>query len=119
MKATGVDFSAVAIAKAKERVAGQRAYVSELARLLAPRATQLIWALDESPSGLALTPEGVKPVFAPAFELTQAWKSRRRLARSHWYWLIAIPKGRVPIPAGLRVNTAGADQNRCLTPSPS
>ena len=126
VEATGVDFSAVAIAKATERVArderrpeylvgdvtrldsltgpfdaafdvgcfhcfdaaGQRAYVSEVARLLAPGATHLIWALDQSPSDLALTPKSVKAVFAPVFELREARKSRRRLASSHWYWLV-------------------------------
>jgi len=126
VRVTGVDFSPVAIAKAKERVAHddarpeflvsdvthldalnspfdvsfdvgcfhcldpqrQRAYVSEVSRLLKPGGTHLIWALDSSPRDVPLSPAAVKEVFAPCFELQNARKSRRRLARSHWYWLV-------------------------------
>lgn len=126
VRTTGVDFSAVAIEKAKRRVAGddapprfvvgdvtrldgiegpfdvafdvgcfhcfdvagQRAYASEVARLVRPRGMVLVWALDQSPSDLALSPEAVRAVFAPSFDLREARRSRRRLARSHWYWLV-------------------------------
>lgn len=126
LRATGIDFSPVAIEKAKARVAGdavrpeflvgdvthldalrgpfdvsfdvgcfhcldlqgQRAYTAELARLLAPGGTHLIWALDTSPSGLPLSPSAVEELFASKFELESARPSRRRLARSHWYWLV-------------------------------
>ncbi|MEY4576972.1 MAG: hypothetical protein RL701_1675 [Pseudomonadota bacterium] len=124
--ATGVDFSPVAIAKARERVArdpvqpqflvadathlaaltgpfdlafdvgcfhcfdahGQRAYVSEVSRLLKPSAVHLIWALDSAPCDLQLSPSYVKELFAPSFKLQAARKSLRRLAPSHWYWLV-------------------------------
>lgn len=126
VRTTGVDFSAVAIEKARERVAldaarpellvgdvtrldalagpfdasfdvgcfhclgaeARRAYVSEVARLLRPGGTHLIWALDRAPSDLPMTPEAVREVFAPAFELEAARVSRRRVLRSHWYWLV-------------------------------
>ena len=126
VRVTGVDFSPVAIARAKQRVAGdhgrpdflvadvtnlealsgpfdvsfdvgcfhcldpqgQRAYVSEVTRLLKPGGTHLVWALDESPGGASLPPAAMREIFAPAFELQDARKSRRRLARSHWYWLV-------------------------------
>ena len=129
LRATGVDFSPVAIARARERVAhdevrpeflvgdvthldalsgpfdvsldvgcfhcldpqGQRAYVSEVARLLKPCGTHLIWALDSSPSDLRLSPGAVKELFGLGFELQDARMSRRRLARSHWYWLVRSP----------------------------
>lgn len=124
-RATGVDFSPLAVAKARKRVAGdevrpeflvgdvthldalsgpfdvsfdvgcfhcldapgQRAYVSEVYRLLGPGGVHLIWALDSSPSQLRLSPAAVKERFAPFFELQRAAKSRRRLVPSHWYWL--------------------------------
>lgn len=124
LQMTAVDFSAVAIAKASERVAddavkphflvgdvtnlaelsglfdlsydvgcfhcldanGQRAYASELSRLLAPNATHLIWALDQSPSEMDFSPQLIAQVFTD-FELVQARPSRRRLMASHWYWL--------------------------------
>ena len=126
VRATGVDFSPVAIAKARELAVqggvqpeflvgdvthlealrgpfdvsfdvgcfhcldarGQRAYVSEVSRLLKPGGTHLIWALDSAPSDLPFSPEAVKEIFAPGFELQSARKSRRRLVRSHWYWLV-------------------------------
>lgn len=65
---------------------GQRAYVSEVSRLLAPGGTHLIWALDSSPSGIPLSPEVMQAIFAPNLELVRARTSRRRLAASHWYW---------------------------------
>jgi SAM-dependent methyltransferase len=126
LRVTGVDFSSVAIAKARARVAdderrpdfvvgdvthldtivgpfdigvdvgcfhgldirGQRAYASEVSRLLVAGGTHLIWALDSAPSNVALSPAAMKDVFEPAFELQDARTSRRRLARSHWYWLV-------------------------------
>ena len=128
LRATGVDFSSVAIAKARERVGrdavqpeflvgdvthldwlsgpfdfsfdvgcfhcldpkGQRAYVAEVSRLLKPGGTHLIWALDSAPSDLQLSPVVIKELFAPGFTLQSARTSRRRLIRSHWYWLIRV-----------------------------
>ena len=66
----------------------QRAYVSEVSRLLKPGGTHVMWALDSAPSDIRLSPTAVKEIFAPGFELQNARKSRRRLARSHWYWLV-------------------------------
>lgn len=127
IQATGVDFSAVAIEKAKERVAGdnckptylvgdvtnlkmlsqpfdvsfdvgcfhcldkegQQNYVKEIYRLLKPGGTHLIWALDNSPSNIKLTPDYIKDVFGNNFELQKSLHSRRRVifVASHWYWL--------------------------------
>ena len=70
---------------------GQRAYVSELSRLLRPGGTHLTWAMDSSPSDLHLSPAAVREVFAPSFRLADARKSRRRLVASHWYWLVRLP----------------------------
>ena len=67
---------------------GQRAYMSEVARLLKPGGTHLIWALDSPPSGIPLSPVTVEELFTPSFALKDARKSRRRLVRSHWYWLV-------------------------------
>jgi SAM-dependent methyltransferase len=67
---------------------GQRAYVSEVFRVLRPAGTHLIWALDSSPSGMPLSPAAVKEIFTPGFTLQNARKSRRRLLASHWYWLV-------------------------------
>lgn len=126
LHATGVDFSPVAIAKARKRVAGddlkpeflvgdvtcldslegpfdasfdvgcfhclntegQRAYVSEVSRLLRPGGAHLLWAMDSAPSGIPLSPGAIKSIFVPGFDLQEAQKSRRRFAQSHWYWLI-------------------------------
>jgi ubiquinone/menaquinone biosynthesis C-methylase UbiE len=126
IKATGVDFSSVAIEKANKRIANntnkpefivgdvtnlnkiekqfdfsfdvgcfhcldeesQQKYVSEIHRLLKPGATHLIWALDSSPSGIELRPKYVEQTFGEHFELNQSKFSRRRIASSHWYWLI-------------------------------
>ena len=125
LRATAVDFSPVAISKAREacarddappdfsvgdvthlqRLSGpfdfafdvgcfhclgtqqQKAYVGEVFRLLKRGGIHLIWALDSSPSEISLSPNVVRAVFAPQFELQAAETSRRRLARSHWYWL--------------------------------
>jgi SAM-dependent methyltransferase len=124
LRAVGVDFSAVAIDKARQRAAEdagkpqylvgnvtalplqdtfdvsfdvgcfhcldsaqQIAYVAEARRLLRPGGTHLIWAIDSAPSGVKLTPAVVEHVFAPAFHLASAQKSRRRVIASHWYWL--------------------------------
>lgn len=124
VRTTGVDFSPVAIEKARERVRhdyaepeflvsdvtrldaltgpfdlsfdvgcfhcldlqGQQAYVSEVARLLKTGGIHLIWALDTTPSEMQLSPVAVEEMFAPKFEMKDARKNRRRLARSHWYW---------------------------------
>ena len=67
---------------------GQAAYVSEVSRLLKPGGTHLIWALDSTPSDLTLSPATMYEIFGPAFELQKSRTSRRRLARSHWYWLV-------------------------------
>lgn len=126
IKATGVDFSSVAIDKAIKRVANntykpefmvgdvtnlknidkqfdvsfdvgcfhclneksQQKYVSEIHRLLKPGATHLIWAMDSSPSGIKLSPKYVEQTFGEHFKLDQSKFSRRRIASSHWYWLI-------------------------------
>lgn len=125
IRTTGIDFSPVAIEKARARVAedggkpeflvgdvtnlealtgpydfafdvgcfhclgteGQRAYASEIFRLLKPGGIHLMWALDHSPSDMAFSPELVRSVFEPRFRLHDARKSRRRIIRSHWYWL--------------------------------
>lgn len=126
LRVTGVDFSPVAIAKARARVAAdevrpdflvgdvtnldalsgpfdlsfdvgcfhcldatqQGLYVSEISRLLAPGGTHLIWALDAAPAGIPLDAAAVESAFAPRFALRDAWASRRRVLRSHWYWLV-------------------------------
>lgn len=123
--ATGVDFSPVAIGRAKQRAAAagvlcdyqvgdvtnlealrapfdvsfdvgcfhcldanaQQRYVAEVSRLLRPGGTHLMWALDGAPSDQTLSPDVMRKVFAPHFELRDAQLSRRRLIRSHWYWL--------------------------------
>lgn len=123
VQATGVDWSAVAIAKAQASggsarflvgdvtrlealsgpfdvsfdvgcfhcldLAGQRAYAAQVGRLLAPtpRATHLIWALDRSPSALDFSAELVARAFEGQLVLREAKPSRRRVVRSHWYWL--------------------------------
>jgi SAM-dependent methyltransferase len=67
---------------------GQRAYASEVFRLLKPGATHLIWAMDWAPGGEPSSPEAAKQVFAAGFELQSTRKSRRRLVGSRWYWLV-------------------------------
>ena len=127
IKATGVDFSSVAIDKATKRVAnntdkpefivgdvtnlknidkqfdvsfdvgcfhclnkeGQQKYVSEIHRLLKPGATHFIWAMDSSPSGIKLSPKYIEQTFGEHFKLDKTKFSRRRIASSHWYWLIS------------------------------
>jgi ubiquinone/menaquinone biosynthesis C-methylase UbiE len=126
IKATGVDFSSVAIAKAEKRVVnaehkptfivgdvtnlemineqfdvsfdigcfhclneqGQQKYVSEIYRLLKPGATHLIWAMDSSPSDIKLSPSYIAKVFTNSFQLAKTKTSRRRIAASHFYWLV-------------------------------
>lgn len=70
-------------------LAGQRAYAAQVGRLLAPtpRATHLIWALDRSPSDLDFSAELVARAFEGQLVLREAKPSRRRVVRSHWYWL--------------------------------
>lgn len=69
----------------------QRAYAAEVARLLKPGGTHLIWAMDTAPSGLPLSPLAVRDTFASYLALQDEQPSRRRLAlvQSHWYWLSA------------------------------
>jgi ubiquinone/menaquinone biosynthesis C-methylase UbiE len=67
---------------------GQQKYVSEIHRLLKPGATHLIWAMDSSPSGIKLSPKYIEQTFGEHFNLDQSKFSRRRIASSHWYWLI-------------------------------
>ncbi len=69
----------------------QKKYASEVARLLKPGGTHLIWAMDSSPSGLTLSPSVINDVFSPNFELISAEKKRRRFASSHWYRLSKKP----------------------------
>ena len=125
---TGVDFSPVAIAKARERVAkddrqpeflvgdvadldalsgpfdlsydvgcfhclgpeARASYVSTVSRLLRSGGIHLVWALDATPSGTPLSPLVIEEMFARDFKLRDARTSRRRLARSHWYWLTRV-----------------------------
>lgn len=125
LQVTGVDFSPVAIGKARSRVAqdiakptflvgdvtnlndlealfdvsldvgcfhcldqaGQRAYASEVGRLLEAGGTHLFWAMDEAPSNLPMTEDAIRQVFAPIFKLDAIRESRRRLVRSRWFWL--------------------------------
>ncbi len=68
-------------------------YVSEVYRLLKPGATHLIWALDESPSNMKLTPDYIARVFGDDFQLQKAQSSRRRIIASHWYWLVRKKEG--------------------------
>jgi hypothetical protein len=58
--------------------------------LLAPGATLLLWAIDDSPSGMPLSPAVIQAAFGPRLRLLEAKPSRRRLAKSHWYWLSRI-----------------------------
>jgi cyclopropane fatty-acyl-phospholipid synthase-like methyltransferase len=126
LRVTGVDFSPVAIARARTRVAtddlrpefcvgdvtrlealnsifdvaldvgcfhcldaqGQRSYALELSRLLKPSGTHLIWAMDDTPSKMQLSPVAVREIFAPSFSVQHIHQSRRRLTRSHWYRLV-------------------------------
>lgn len=121
----GVDFSRVAIEKARARAAGdiarpefvvgdvtdlhnvegpfdlsfdvgcyhclnaeqQPRYAAEVYRLLAPGSTHLIWVMDDSPSGLSLASSDIQRVFGSRFVLQRDVCKRRRLVRSHWYWL--------------------------------
>jgi cyclopropane fatty-acyl-phospholipid synthase-like methyltransferase len=122
---TGVDFSPVAIAKARKKTEndglkpefivasvtnldkvngpfdvafdvgcfhcldkdGQKKYVSEVRRILKPGGVHLIWALDDSPSDISLSPASIGEIFKNGFNLKDSAASRRRIAKSHWYWL--------------------------------
>ena len=64
IKATGVDFSTVAIEKAKEKVAN-----------------------DES-KPIFINPDFIAKIFGNGFQLVNSKFSRRRLIASHWYWLV-------------------------------
>jgi hypothetical protein len=66
------------------------AYATELHRLLKSQGTHLIWALDCAPSRFSFSPTALQSIFADGFKLQDARMSRRRLVRSHWYWLVRI-----------------------------
>jgi len=63
-------------------------YVSEVARLLKPGAIHLLWALDSTPNKHKFSPEYIADVFGNEFQLANSTFSRRRIAASHWYWLM-------------------------------
>lgn len=65
----------------------QRQYASVLARLLAPGGVLLIWAMNDAPSGLKLSPAAIENAFTGRLQVFDAQRSRRRMAASHWYWL--------------------------------
>lgn len=126
VRMTSVDFSAVAIQKARDRIRenytspdfhvgdvthldgiagpfdvsfdvgcfhcldlpGQLKYASEVSRLLKPGGTHLIWAMDNSPRDMEMSPAVIEKVFGLHFELVSAEKKRRRFVRSHWYRLL-------------------------------
>ena len=71
---------------------GQQKYVAETYRLLKPNSTLLIWALNNSPSGINLSPDFMAKVFEKGFKLTNSKFSRRRIIASHWYWLVRNDK---------------------------
>lgn len=121
----GVDFSSVAIEKARARVAGdlhhpdfmvgdvtdlqnvegpfdlsydvgcyhcleerqQARYASEVHRVLVPGGVHLLWVMDDAPSKLQLLSVDIEKVFSFGFSLRREKAVRRRLVRSHWYWL--------------------------------
>lgn len=127
VKATGIDFSAIAIEKAKKRVAdiknkpcflvgdvtnlneiteefdvsfdvgcfhclnetNQKKYIGEVYKLLKPGGVLLLWALDNSPGDIKLSPDYISNIFGSHFELMKSKVSRRRVifVTSHWYWL--------------------------------
>lgn len=69
---------------------GQKRYVGEVYRLLKPRGTLLLWALDNlTPSNIKLSPGYIENIFGDNFHLTKSQPSRRRVffVKSHWYWL--------------------------------
>jgi ubiquinone/menaquinone biosynthesis C-methylase UbiE len=130
LKATGVDFSSVAISRAQKRtshdaipphyvvgdvtnlnrIAGpfdisfdigcfhcldgdeQEKYASEVFRILKPGGIHLIWAMDTTPppNSSPLTPDMVRKKFANGFKLERTEETRRRIVRSHWYWLTRL-----------------------------
>ena len=65
----------------------QKKYVAEAFRLLKPGSTLLIWALDNSPISIKMTPNYIQQVFGKYFCLENSKFNRRRIAASHWYWL--------------------------------
>jgi ubiquinone/menaquinone biosynthesis C-methylase UbiE len=66
----------------------QLKYVVEISRLLKPGATHLIWALDNSPSGIKLNHDYIAEAFKGHFKLADSKFSRRRIVASHFYWLV-------------------------------
>lgn len=70
----------------------QQKYGAQLFRILKPGGTHLIWAMDTTPppNRSPLTAEMVRRAFSNGFELRKAAPSRRRLVKSHWYWLIRV-----------------------------
>ena len=129
IKAIGVDFSEIAIEKAKNRVSekknkptyivgdvtkldnitetfdvafdvgcfhcldteGQKKYCEEIYKLLKSKGTILIWALDNSPSNIKLSPTYMSDIFGSHFDLIKSKRCYRRVmfVTSHWYWLVA------------------------------
>lgn len=125
VKTVGVDFSRIAIEKARTRIINenkkpdfliadvtnlhqlnkqfdvsfdvgcfhclsdeeQYLYAEELNRLLKPGATHLIWAMDDAPNGSKLNRSKITETFK-GFKLVKVESSRRRIAASHWYWLV-------------------------------
>ena len=70
----------------------QQKYAATIYRLLKPCAVLLIWAIDNSPSGIKLSPDIIVKVFEKGFQLTNSKFSRRRIIASHWYWLVRNEK---------------------------
>jgi len=64
-------------------------YAAEVFRVLKPGGTHLLWVMDTTPppASAPLTPDMVRTVFEGRFILEKASESRRRIVRSHWYWL--------------------------------
>lgn len=125
---TAVDFSPVAIGKARTRVArdiskpnfivgdvtnlkvvrgpfdlsfdvgcfhcldhtAQQKYAAEVHRLLKPGGIHLLWTMDNAPSEIPLNPSVINEIFKNGFKLQNAKLSRRRIVRSHWYWLVRL-----------------------------
>ena len=66
----------------------QTKYISEVSRLLKPKAIHLLWALDSTPARLKFSPEYIADVFGNEFQLVNSTFSRRGIIASHWYWLM-------------------------------
>ena len=70
--------------------AEQSGYASGLSRLTRPGSTLLMWGMDSPPPGgrESMSPDTVSEAIGRDFTLARAEPSRRRLAKSHWYWLV-------------------------------